>query len=134
MMLLQICLDQKLVSNHTFCKEIHGLCTCTHCYGHSLKLAVGDALKNSKVCRDALDVAFEVSKLIRFSPKRSAALHDIKVSNPMEDEGPMPKHNICPTRWTVRGDAIANILNNYEALKQLWMECLDSRLDPGVKE
>ena len=79
-------------------------------------------------------MAFEVSKLIRFSPKRSAALHDIKVSNPMEDEGPMPTNNIlCPTRWTVRGDAIASILNNYEALKQLWVECLDSRLDPDVK-
>ena len=24
---LQICLDQKLVSNHTFCKESHGLCS-----------------------------------------------------------------------------------------------------------
>ena len=27
MMVLQICLDQKLVSNHTFCKENHGLCS-----------------------------------------------------------------------------------------------------------
>ena len=28
---------------------------------------------------------------------------------------------------------IASILDNYEALKQLWLECLDSRLDPDVK-
>ena len=122
------------VKSHFLQREPRALFT--HCYGHSLNLAVGDALKNNKVCRDALDVAFEVSKLIRFSPKRSAALHDIKVSNPMEDEGPMPTNNIrsfCPTRWTVRGDAIASILNNFEALKQLWLECLDSRLDPDVK-
>ena len=103
---------------------------------HSLNLPVGDALKNNKLCRDALDVTFGVSKLIRFSPKRSAALHYIKVSNPMEDECPMPTNNIrsfCPTGWTVKGDAIASILNNYEALKQLWLEYLDSKLDPDVK-
>ena len=39
----------------------------THCYGHVLNLAVGDVMKLSKVCSDALDVAFEASKLIRFS-------------------------------------------------------------------
>ena len=66
------------VKSHFLQREPRALFT--HCYGHSLNLAVGDALKNNKVCRDALDVAFEVSKLIRFSPKRSAALHDIKVS------------------------------------------------------
>lgn len=38
----------------------------THCYGHALNLAVADAMKQSKVCRDALDTAYEVSKLIRF--------------------------------------------------------------------
>ena len=30
----------------------------THCYGHALNLAVGDSMKQSKVCRDALDTAF----------------------------------------------------------------------------
>ena len=47
----------------------------------------------------------------------------------------MPTNNIqsfCPTRWTVRGHAIAK-QHYYEALKQLWLECLDSRLDPDVK-
>ena len=42
----------------------------THCYGHALNLADGDCIKQSKMCRDALDVAFEIAKLIRFSPKR----------------------------------------------------------------
>ena len=46
MMVLQIGLDLNLVSNHTFCNAL-----LTHCYGHSLNLAVGDALK---VCSDAL--------------------------------------------------------------------------------
>ena len=53
----------------------------THCYGHALNLAVGDAMKQSKVCKDALDVAFEISKLVRYSPKQNAAFDCIKVEN-----------------------------------------------------
>ena len=41
----------------------------THCYGHALNLAVGDLMKQSKVCRDTLDIAYEISKLLRYSPK-----------------------------------------------------------------
>ena len=33
------------------------------CHGHTLNLAVGDAVNNCKVMKDALDVAFELSKL-----------------------------------------------------------------------
>ena len=40
----------------------------THCYAHALNLAIGETIKRSKVCCDALDVAFEISKLIKFSP------------------------------------------------------------------
>ncbi|XP_062505911.1 zinc finger MYM-type protein 1-like [Corticium candelabrum] len=58
-----------------------------HCYGHLLNLAIGDTVKQSKVCRDALDVAFEISKLIRFSPKRNLALDCIRVENPTDNKG-----------------------------------------------
>ena len=107
----------------------------THCYGHALNLAVADAMKQSKVCRDALDTAFEISKLIRFSPKRNAAFNRIKIENPAEEESG-PSHGIrsfCPTRWTVRGDAIESILDNYDPLKRLWDECLETRLEPDIK-
>ena len=53
----------------------------THCYAHALNLAVGDTLKTSKICRDAMDVGFEISKLIHFSPKRNASLERIKVED-----------------------------------------------------
>ena len=33
----------------------------THCYGHALNLAIADMVKQSKVCRDALDTAFEIA-------------------------------------------------------------------------
>ena len=40
----------------------------------------------------------------------------------------------CPTRWTVWGNSIVNsFLENYQVLKQLWEECLDTRLEPDIK-
>ena len=107
----------------------------THCYGHALNLAVGDAIKQSKVCHDALDVAFEISRLIRFSPKRSAALDKIKAECNAQEE-PQTHYGIrsfCPTRWTVRCDAIESIIENYSPLTTLWEECLETRLEPEVK-
>ncbi|KAI6658154.1 Zinc finger MYM-type protein 1-like [Oopsacas minuta] len=38
----------------------------THYYEHSLNPAVIDTVKRSKNCRDALDMPFEVTKLIKF--------------------------------------------------------------------
>ena len=49
-------------------KESHALYT--HCYAHALNLAVSDTLKKSKLCRDALDTAFEITCLIKFSPQK----------------------------------------------------------------
>lgn len=57
----------------------------THCYGHALNLAVGYTMKQSKVCCEALQVAFEISKLIKFSPKRNAAFERIKAEDPEDD-------------------------------------------------
>ena len=39
----------------------------------------------------------------------------------------------CHTRWTVRGDSITIIIENYNVLKQLWEECLGEKLDPDIK-
>jgi len=35
----------------------------THCYDHVLNMAVGDPMKQSIVCRDALDTAYEISEI-----------------------------------------------------------------------
>ena len=109
-----------------------------HCYAHALNLAVADTVKQSKICRDALDTAFEITRLIKFSPKRNAAFDRIKSSS--EDDAclnrnPIGIRTFCHTRWTVRGDAIESILVNYSILNVLWEECLQSqtRLDPDVK-
>ena len=85
-----------------------------HCFAHSLNLAVADTIKQSKVCSDALEVAFEVTKLIKFSPKRNAVFDQIK-SNEDENVGGSIR-SFCPTRWTVRGNSISSIIDNYTGL------------------
>ena len=41
----------------------------THCYGHSLQLAVGDMVREVRNLRDALDTTSEISKLLKYSSK-----------------------------------------------------------------
>ena len=55
-------------------KDIEKKALLTHCYTHSLNLAVGDAIKNSKIMRDAL----EITKLRKKAPKRDSKLDSIK--------------------------------------------------------
>ena len=102
----------------------------THCYAHSLNLAVGNVIKRSKVCIDALDVAFEITEVLS---QRNAAFDRIK-SEVVEEDGFAPGiRTLCPSRWTVRGNSIGSILENYLVLKQLWKECLEAKLEPDVK-
>ena len=49
-----------------------------HCYGHALNLAIGDSVKNYKLLKDALEITFEVSKLVKFSPKRDVMFEKLK--------------------------------------------------------
>ncbi|KAL5460140.1 hypothetical protein EMCRGX_G033567 [Ephydatia muelleri] len=117
------------VATQTQAKEKKAILT--HCYGHALNLAVSDCIKQSKLCQDAMDSAFEISKLIRYSPKRNAAFDRIRVENVTDDDSTVHSVGIralCPTRWTVRGDAIESILEHYNTLKQLWEDNLSRTL------
>ena len=50
----------------------------THCYTHALNLAIGDAIKNSEIMKEALETTHEITKLIKKTPKRDAKLYAIK--------------------------------------------------------
>ncbi len=89
----------------------------THCYGHSLNLACSNSVKECKVMRDSLDVVQEITKLVKKSPRRDSTLQAIKES--MRSDSPGVRV-LCPTRWTVRADALHSIACNYKALLQLW--------------
>ena len=66
-----------------------------HCYGHALNLAVGDSVKNSKLLKDALEITFEVSKLVKFSPKRDVMFEKLKDKLAPDTPG---FRVLCPTR------------------------------------
>ena len=91
----------------------------THCYGHALNLAVGDVMKQHKSMHDALDVALEISKLLKKSPRRDSLFEKLKI----EIVPSLPGfRTLWPTRWTVRGSSLESILNNYRVLQTLWEE------------
>ena len=53
-----------------------------HCYGHSLNLAVLDALKNIKCLSGAFDHSLEICKLLKYSPQRDAIFHKLHQEHP----------------------------------------------------
>lgn len=102
----------------------------THCYGHALNLAASDAVKQSKIMRDALDTTFEISKLVKFSPKRDSRFEKLKQELAPDTPG---LRVLCPTRWTVRAESLQSVLDNYAVLQDLFDECKDSVKDTEIK-
>ena len=102
----------------------------THCYGHALNLAVGDSIKNIKIMEDTLDTTYEITKLIKKSPKREVILKkiadEIKVGYP-------GIRTLCPTRWTVRAKALASISENYQALQSTWEAAIGATKDTEMR-
>jgi len=79
----------------------------THCYGHALSLACSDAVKNCRIMKDALDTSYELIKLVKKSPRRDPLLQKLKEQMPNDSPG---IRVLCPTRWTVRAQALHSIL------------------------
>ena len=77
-----------------------------------------------------MDTTSEISKLIKFSPKRDAIFTKLKTDLSPETPG---FRVLCPTRWTVRADSLLSVIDNYTALQCTWEESLESRLDTEVK-
>lgn len=69
-----------------------------HCYGHSLNLAVQDAVKENSLLRDTLDVCNEIIKLIKNSSKRQSVLDAIKED---KDSSAIGIRTLCPTRYAL---------------------------------
>ena len=111
-------------------KSVNGKCLYTHCYGHVLNLAVADAIKSVKCMSDALDTVREIGKLVKKSPQRNTKLDQIREETTNESRG---VHAFCPTRWTVRGEALASVLNNHDELMELWDWSLDVLKDTEMK-
>lgn len=88
-----------------------------------------DAIKKCKLTWDALDTAYDISKLIKFSPKRNHLFEELKQQFSPDNPG---FRVLCPTRWTVRVESLKSILENYTALQELQDAALETRLDAEV--
>lgn len=103
----------------------------THCYGHALNLAASDTLKQCKLMKDALDTSYEITKLIKYSPRREGIFQSLKENLPA---GSTPGIRVlCPTRWTVRADSLLSISRNYETLQNTWEEAIAVSKDSESK-
>ena len=102
----------------------------THCYGHALNLACGDTIRQCKLMKDALDTTHEITKLIKKSPRRDACFERLKAEMTPDTPG---IRVLCPTRWTVRAEALQSILENYQVLLELWIESVDIVKDTEMK-
>ena len=103
----------------------------THCYGHALNLAASDTLKQCKLMKDALDMTYEITKLIKYSPRREGIFQTLKETLPT---GSTPGIRVlCPTRWTVRADSLLSITSNYGVLQSTWEEALLVAKDSETK-
>ena len=107
----------------------------THCYGHVLNLACADCIKQLKVIKHALDTTLKITKLVEKSPKRNSKLDKIKIAAKLdEDHKPSPNLRLlCPTRWTVRAEALHSIIENYEDLHEQWEWSVDNCTDTEMK-
>ncbi len=89
-------------------------------------------MKQSSICCEALESAYEITKLIKYSPKRNAQFNKL-ASEHEDDERSAGIRKFCPTRWTARGTSINSVLENYNTLNELWESCLQMSLQPDVK-
>ena len=78
-----------------------------HCYGHSLNLAASDTIRQHKVMKAALEATFEITKLVKHSPRREQLFHKVKEEIAPGSPG---VRVLCPTRWTVRADSMMSII------------------------
>ena len=98
----------------------------THCYGHAVNLAAGDAIKKNKLLRNALDTRFEISKLPKYFP-RHYAIFQIKAK--VAPDTP----SFRPTRWTVRASSLQGTIDNYLVFQELWEEAVEIVGDSEVR-
>jgi len=89
-----------------------------HCLAHSLNLCLKDVTKTCEVIRDILDFIYELTQLIKMSPKRLTLFENLRKEVTINSGELTPRlRMLCPTRWTVRHSSISSILKNYDTIQ-----------------
>ena len=86
-----------------------------HCLAHSLNLCLQDAGRQIQALRDAIDTVREIVKLINYSPKRRHLFSEKLIQSDGAQCGIKP---LCPTRWTVRTEAIDAVIKQYALIME----------------
>ena len=93
-----------------------------HCYGHSLSLAASDAIQHCKLMKTSLETTHEITKLVKYSPRREGLFDQIKGELTPDSPG---VRVLCPMRWTVRAASMHSVIQNYSVLQELWEKAVD---------
>ena len=95
-----------------------------HCLAYCTNLVLQDLCRSIKTVKDALNLTKEISRLIKFSPKREIQFmkNQVNASGYLDSGqqacmGPGIKP-LCPTRWTVRNGAIEAVLKTIQFYKR----------------
>ena len=102
----------------------------THCHGHALNLAVKDVCFKVDVLKMTFEITREICKLVKESPQRNNKLEEIRKTTNYQAKN---LQSFCPTRWTVRGQTLDSIINNYEQLMSLWEWSLQNLTNTEMK-
>ena len=110
----------------------------THCQGHSLSLAIKTLTKDDcRILSETMGTVGEICVLVKYSPKREKMLGAIMENIEGEFEelrsGYQKLDKLCVTRWTVRAKCFKKILENYQALLELWEQSFAEQLDSDTK-
>ena len=78
----------------------------------------------------ALETTHEITKLVKYSPRREGLFDQIKCEMAPDSPG---IRVLCPTRWTVRAASMQSIIQNYSILQELWEKAVDVVRDTETK-
>ena len=98
----------------------------TNCYAHSVNLAVGDTRKVCHFLKGTIDSTYELTKLVKMSPKRDAKLHPIQAENKSSgsnENGEFVDGLKNPTIKLfchTRANGLNGVIRNFDELQKLW--------------
>ena len=100
----------------------------THCHRHASNSGCIEGIKDTE---DTLDTVYEITKLIKKSPKRDSIFMK-KYKDDISTDSP-GVCVMCPTCWTVGVEAFASIAENYKALQLTWDTARDTVRDTEMR-
>ena len=102
----------------------------THCHGHALNLDVKGVCFKVDMLKMTFEMTRGICKLVKESPQRNNMLEEIRKTTKNQAKS---VHSFCPIRWTVRGETLDSIINNYEQLVSLWQWSLQKLTNTEMK-